>query len=37
MQTAIISKKIISSMQDSASTWRIVKNAKIFLGYVKHF
>ena len=37
MQTAMISKKIISSMRDSASTWRIVKNAKIFLGYVKHF
>ena len=30
-------KKIRSYMRDSACRWLIVKNAKIFRSYVKHF
>ena len=37
IQTGITCKKILCYMCDSASRWPIVKNAKIFQSYVKHF
>ena len=37
IRTGITCKKILCYMRDSACRWFIVKKAKIFQSYVKHF